>query len=259
MVKKKNVVVHSREDLENIRDVAQRTARVRDTVAQRAAPGMTTYEIDQLGKELCEETGGQCAFHNYRGFPGHICVSVDDVIVHGIGSMGHRLTSSSVLSIDVGIRLNGVVGDTATTVVPGNNASQETQHLMKTGQKSLEAGIEAAKAGNRVSDISKAVEKVVTSSGCNVIREFVGHGCGKELHEPPEIPNFDTGTPGEKLRPGMVLAIEPMVTTGNGRVAVDEDGWTARTADGKPAVHFEHMVLITKHKPEVFTWAKKKQ
>jgi methionyl aminopeptidase len=250
------VVVHSRSEIAGIRAAAAAAAWVRDQLSSVPQAGMSTRDIDLLAARLIRETGGRSAFHGYRGFPGQICISLNDEVVHGIGKVARLLRPGDLVSLDVGVRLNGCVGDTALTVTVGRPRDTVAEMLLKVTRESLQRGVEAARGGGRVSDIGRAVESVVRRAGFSVVRDFVGHGCGTDLHEPPEVPNFAQTGSSPELLPGMVLAIEPMVNTGNAEVTVAEDGWTVRTADGSLSAHFEHMVLITSEEPEILTWPK---
>lgn len=247
-------VVHSAREVEGIRRVAGVAAAVRDQLATELRPGMSTLELDERAGALIAEAGGASAFLNYRGFPRQVCISIDDVVVHGIGAATQVIRPGQLVSMDVGVRIDGFVGDTATTVCVGGNPEEAKHRLMEVTRRSLQAGIQAAQCGNTVRDISRAVEQVVEAAHMGVVREFVGHGVGCELHEPPEVPNFTDRGPTVRLVAGMVLAIEPMVNLGGPNVRVEQDGWTVRTTDGSPSAHFEHMVLITHNGPEVLTW-----
>lgn len=252
--RKQRRVVHSPDAVRGIREAARATAWVRDRLAASIRPGMTTLEIDQLGESLIRQTGGSSAFNGYHGYPGQVCVSVDDVIVHGVGSADTLVRPGQLVSMDVGVKLNGYIGDSAVTVRVGGVASEQVNHLLQTTLNALDAGIAAARSGNCVNDISRAVEQAIKPNGYGIVRDFVGHGVGRELHEPPEIPNFTQSARGCRLVPGMVLAIEPMLTLGGPEVVVDSDGWTARTSDGSVSAHCEHMILITENGPEILTW-----
>jgi methionyl aminopeptidase len=258
MTPKTQVVIHTDSELDGIRRAAQATAYVLDKLCEGIHPGMTSLQIDAEAERLIRETGGRSAFLGYHGFPGQICISINDEVVHGIGKAERVVQTGDLVSLDVGVKLDGFIGDTARTVAAGGTpTTAQNKALLDTTRKALEAGIAKARMGNYINDISKAVEKVVLDAGFTVVRDFVGHGCGCELHEPPEVPNFQQKQRGPKLRPGMVLAIEPMVNAGTHRVKVDRlDGWTVTTADGEPSAHFEHMVLITRNKPEILTWPK---
>jgi len=250
-------VVHTVAEISAIRAAARATAWVRDELALRVQAGMTTLEVDRLAGELIRRTGGKSAFLGYRGFPGQICISVNDEVVHGIGRPDRVLHVGDLVSLDVGVKLGIGIGDTATTVCVGGAPGPVQERLLRATRESLDAGMAAARSGNDVSEIGRAVQAVVEAAGFSVVRDFVGHGCGLELHEPPEVPNFATKPKGPVLRPGMVLAIEPMVNAGTARVEVDRhDGWTVRTADGGLSAHFEHLVLITEQEVEILTCPK---
>lgn len=219
-------------------------------------PGRTTKELDEAAGELIARFGGKSPFLGYRGYPGNICVSVNEEVVHGIPGK-RRVQYGDIVSLDIGIILDGYVGDNATTVAVGV-VKPRTQELLRVTQLALEAGIKKARAGNRVGDISHAVQSVVEGNGFSVVREFVGHGVGRKMHEEPQIPNYGKAGDGPKLKPGMTLAIEPMINAGVGEVQMLSDGWTVVSADGQPSAHFEHTVLVTEGDPEILTWPKKK-
>lgn len=214
-------------------------------------PGKTTGEIDKKAGELIARHGARSAFLGYRKFPGQLCISVNEEVVHGIGG-SRRLGYGDVVKLDVGIVLDGWVGDTATTMGVGA-ITPARQRLLERTQAALTAGIAAARGGAKLGDVSHAVEAAVKQSGYSVVREFVGHGVGRKLHEEPQIPNFGRANSGPVLRPGMTLAIEPMVNEGSPEVRILKDGWTAVTADGKDSAHFEHVILITEGAPEILT------
>ena len=249
-------IVHTPAEVEGIRKAAAAAATVRDRLAAVIRPGMSTAEVDQLAESFIKAAGGQSAFFNYRGYPGQICVSVNEVVVHGIGSPAVVLKDGDIVSLDIGVRLGGFVGDTAKTVAVGGCRDKDVERLLLRTEEALYAGVKAARAGNFVRDISAAVERVAKAARLGIVREYVGHGCGRELHEPPEIPNFSSAHRGPELRPGMVLAIEPMLNLGGHKVNTDKDGWTVRTSDGTLSAHFEHMVLVTDKEPEILTWPK---
>ncbi len=254
---RRNVVVHTPEEIVRIRRAARLTAQVRDEVARQARAGMTTWELDQVAGALIAETGGRSAFLNYHGYPGNICISVNDEVVHGIGCPDRVLLPTDIVSIDLGVQIDGACGDTALTFGLGAPLPAATENLIRATQDALMAGIARAVAGNYVRDISQAVEAVGRKAKVGIVRDFVGHGCGIKLHEPPEVPNYVTPVRGPQLLPGMVLAIEPMFNEGTCQVTVDRvDGWTVRTGDGSRSAHFEHMVLITDNEPEILTWQK---
>lgn len=252
------VVIHSGAEIAAIREAARAAAGVRDELVRMIQPGMSTLDVDRMAGMLIRNHGGDSAFFGYRGFPGQICISLNDEVVHGIGRADRIIRAGDLVSVDIGVRLAGGIGDTATTVVVGASGGDGlAEKLIAVTAESLVAGIAAACGGRDLSDIGAAVEGRVKKAGFTVVRDFVGHGCGTELHEPPEVPNFAMPARGLLLQPGMVLAIEPMVNAGSCRVTVDPvDGWTVRTADGSLSAHVEHMVLITEGKAEVLTCPK---
>ncbi len=253
----RGVVIHTPVEIEAIRKAAAATAFVRDEVARQCRAGMSTKELDMLAGAVIAQTGGTSAFLGYYDYPGQICISVNEEVVHGIGRPDRILLDSDIVSIDVGVKLGGGIGDTALTFTLGGEVSSDVKRLLEGTKLALEKGIAAALPGNTVRDISRAVESVAKEYKLGVVRDYVGHGCGTKLHELPEVPNFVGHSAGPKLVPGMVLAIEPMLTLGTWRVNTDRhDHWTVRTQDGKWAAHFEHLVLITENKPEILTWQK---
>jgi methionyl aminopeptidase len=255
--KTKNYIIHSESAIDGIRIAAQAAATVKNQLAGMVRPGMSTKEIDNLASALISSTGGRSAFLGYRGFPGQICISVNDEVVHGIGSTTKIVNRGDLLSLDIGVNIDGYIGDNAISViVGGGELTSDIERLMTGTKAALEAGINAALPGNKIRDISRAVEKTAKQFNLTIVQEYVGHGCGVKLHEPPEIPNYTTRTPGPTLRPGMVLAIEPMLNLGKRNVITDKDGWTVRTKDGRLSAHFEHMVLVTQQYPEILTWQK---
>src|SRR5205807_4834427 len=214
-------------------------------------PGRTTQEIDQYAAARIKSYGAKSAFLGYRKFPCHLCISVNEQVVHGLAS-ARRVDFGDIISLDVGVVYNGFIGDNARTVAVGG-CSVEAQRLMDVTEKALYAGIAQAVPGNRVVNISRAIQQCVESHGCSVVREFVGHGVGRSMHEEPQVPNFDEGKSSERLRPGMTLAIEPMVNAGAPEVKVLKDGWTVVTKDGQLSAHFEHTILVTESEPEILT------
>ena len=214
-------------------------------------PGVSTAELDEEAERLIEATGATPSFKGYRGYPSSICTSIDEQVVHGI-PCERRLVDGEIVSIDVGTNYRGYCGDAAVTV-PVGDVSSEKRRLMQVASRSLMLGVKAALAGNRVADISRAVQTEVERNGFSIIRQFVGHGIGTSPHEDPQVPNFVTDSSGPQLRPGMVLAIEPMVSAGSAEVEILEDNWTAVTIQKDPAAHFEHTVHITEDEPEILT------
>jgi len=219
---------------------------------ERVRPGVSTFEFEELALELCEKKGVKPAFKGYRGYPYAVCVSVNEVIVHGMPKKEKILKEGDIVSFDFGVVYEGYVGDAALTVGVGE-ISEKAKKLLKVTEEALYKGIEKAHFGNRIGDISYAIQKHVESNGFNVIREFVGHGVGRQLHEPPEVPNFGKPGKGPKIEIGMVLAIEPMVSAGSPEIEILEDGWTAVTKDRSLAAHFEHSVAITPQGPEILS------
>ena len=248
------IVIKNEEDLCGMRAAGQATANVCQALAEAVAPGVTTGELDRLAERLIVDEGGRSAFKGYRGFPGQICVSINQEVVHGIPGR-RRIGLGDIVSLDVGVVFDGYVGDTAVTVVVGV-MDPEIIRLVSTTEKALYAGIERARPGGYVGDISHAIEECATQAGFSVVRDFVGHGIGKEMHEDPQIPNFGQPGTGAKLRAGMTLAIEPMLNLGRAAVRVLSDGWTVVTGDGTPSAHFEHTVAIRDGEAEILTRAR---
>ena len=250
------IPIKSPREIELMRAACAAAADVLEAVAVLAQPGRTTKELDEAAGELIAKKGGKSPFLGYRGYPGNICVSVNEEVVHGIPGK-RKLQYGDIVSLDVGVVLNGYVGDNATTVAVGLVAPR-TQELLRVTQQALAAGIAQAKDGNRVGDISHAVQSTVEAKGFAAVREFVGHGVGRKMHEEPQIPNFGEAGKGPKLKAGMTLAIEPMINAGTFEVQMLGDGWTVVSADGAPSAHFEHTVLVTDGDAEILTWRKKK-
>jgi methionyl aminopeptidase len=226
-------------------------ATVLDEVAAVVRPGVTTREIDDYAAERIRTHGGRSAFLGYKKYPCHLCISVNEEVVHGIAGR-RRLEFGDLVSLDVGVRYEGFIGDNARTV-PVGGCSPAAQKLIDVTERALYEGISQARAGNRVLDISRAVQSLVEANGFGVVREFVGHGVGRSMHEEPQVPNFVDGKSSPRLRPGMTLAIEPMVNAGVAAVRMLGDGWTVVSADGQWSAHFEHTVLITDDAAEILT------
>jgi methionyl aminopeptidase len=241
-------------EIEAMRRSGQAVAEIREELIAAIQPGVTTGEIDALAAKLIRQRGGKSPFHGYRGFPGHICISVNEEVVHGIGGR-RRLAYGDLVKLDVGIILDGWVGDTAISV-PVGVVSPEVSELCRQTEAALYAGIDQVRPGNRLGDVSAAIEKHVSRAGYSVVREFVGHGVGRSLHEEPQIPNYGKAGTGPLLKPGMTLAIEPMVNMGRPEIKILADGWTVVAVDGKPSSHFEHTVLVTEDGPEILTCRK---
>jgi len=247
------IQLKSAAELENMRTSCRMTAEVLKQVADAVRAGVTTGELDALTYRLIEKMGAKPSFLGYRGYPASICISVNDEVIHGIP--GPRVIKpGDVVSLDVGVYYNGFHGDSATTVMVGVT-DPDTIRLVETTKRALEAGIAAAKPGGRLSDVSHTVEGIAEAAGCSVVREFVGHGVGRHLHEDPQIPNYGAPGRGPVLMPGMTLAIEPMVNLGRPDVVVLDDEWTVVTRDGKPSAHFEHTVAVLEESVEVLTLA----
>ena len=252
----RSYIIHTPEEIIRIRRAAQASGWLRDQLAAVARPGMSTWELDQAAGALIRETGGKSAFLNYCGYPGNVCISINDEVVHGIGVPDRIIHDDDLVSIDVGVMIDGAVGDTALTFTFAP-MTDEKRNLMEGTREALNAGIRAAKCGGTISHISHAVEQVAKRRKLGVVADYVGHGCGIKLHEPPEVPNFTGRGRGAPLLPGMVICIEPMFTSGDWHVVLDRrDHWTARTRDGSLSAHFEHQILITDNEPEILTWQK---
>lgn len=245
------IVLKTQRDLEAMRPACQVARVVLDEVSEWVAPGMSTREIDLYAADRMKAHGARSAFLGYRKYPCHCCISVNEEVVHGLAGE-RRVQFGDIVSIDVGIIYNGFVGDNARTIAVGG-CDVLAQRLMDVTERSLYEGIAQAVAGNRVVDISRAIQRHVEGNGFSIVREFVGHGVGRSVHEDPQVPNFVENKSSPKLRPGMTLAIEPMVNAGSSAVEILKDGWTVVTKDGKPSAHFEHTVLITEAGPEILT------
>lgn len=250
MIKIKNA-----EELEGMRKSCRVAASILKAVKEKIVPGVKTGALDEYARTLMLDVGAQSAFWGYRGYPAHICASINDEVVHGIPGE-RRVEIGDIVSIDIGVIYQGFVGDNAITV-PVGVTDTEVLRLLEVAKRSLEMAIEKAVAGGRLSDISHQVEKVVTEAGFSVVRDFVGHGVGREMHEDPQIPNFGAPGRGPKLKEGMTLALEPMVNLGATDVQVMDDGWTVLTRDRAPSAHFEHTVAVRKGRAEILTVAER--
>jgi methionyl aminopeptidase len=225
-----------------------------DTIAhvgRHIEPGVTTDELDRIAEEFIRSNGGSPTSKGYRGFPKAICISPNDMIVHGIPG-AYRVQDGDLLTLDVGVTLDGYVADTAYTFAVGE-VSAEAERLLEVGQAALAAGIEQAQVENRIGDVSAAIQRVVEEAGFAVVRALVGHGVGRAYHEDPQIPNYGTPGRGARLSPGMTLAIEPMITAGGVDIVVDDDQWSVYTADASLSAHFEHTVAVTEAGPRILT------
>jgi methionyl aminopeptidase len=250
------ILLKNDREAQGMREAGAVAGTVLDEVAAWIKPGLTTRSIDEYAASRIERHGAISAFLGYRRYPCHICISVNEQVVHGLAG-DRRVQFGDIISLDVGVRHNGFVGDTARTVAVGG-CDLQAQKLIDVTEKALYEGISRAVVGNRVVDISRAIQDHVELNGFSVVREFVGHGVGRSVHEDPQIPNFvESGKSSPKLKAGMTLAIEPMVNAGSPSVKILSDGWTVVTQDGQPSAHFEHTVLITAAEPEILTWPAK--
>lgn len=245
------IEIKSPEEIEKLRQAGRVLARIAADLKPKIRSGIKSQDIDQIAEELIRKSGGLAAFKGYRGFPASVCVSINEEIVHGIP--GERtINDGDIVSLDIGINWDGFFSDTAFTVGIGSISSQK-QKLINAAKRALEIGISKVKVNNHLGDISAAIQRFVESQGFSVVRDFVGHGIGRSMHEDPEIPNFGQAHQGTLLKAGMVLAIEPMVNMGSWEAEILSNGWTAVTKDREPSAHFEHTVAITSQGPEVLT------
>ena len=242
------VILKTPEEIEAMKEAGRLSAAVLREVGARCVPGVSTLELDQFAEDYIRSRGGIPTFKGYGGFPGSICASINEQIVHGIPSSRVKLKSGDIISIDVGATVDGWAGDNAWTFAVGR-INPDVKKLLETTEKSMWAAISAARPGNRLGDIGHAVQAVAKSGGFGVVRDYTGHGIGRDMHESPQIPNFGIKHTGMKLQVGMVLAIEPMLTMGTHKTHVMRDGWLVVTQDGKPAAHFEKTVAITESGP----------
>lgn len=250
-----SIPIKNEREIDKMRRACSVASDVLDRITGVIRPGITTGEVDQAAADFMVEAGCKSAFLGYRNFPGHICISVNEEVVHGIGG-SRRIQYGDIVKIDCGVIKDGWVGDTATTV-PVGIIDEKTQRLLRVTEETLDLSITYAQSGRRLGDLCAAIEDEVLANGYSVVREFVGHGVGRRLHEEPQVPNYGRRGSGPKLKPGMTLAVEPMVNMGGSAVRVLGDKWTVVTLDGKPSAHFEHTILITKGEPEILTWRKK--
>ena len=248
----RQIELKSPADLERMRRAGRLAAQVLETVGRAVAPGISTKELDRLAEKFIRDAGGVPTFLGYRGYTASICASINEEVVHGIPHPKRILREGDIVGIDVGATLGGFVGDTAATF-PVGKISDEAERLLRTTRESLEKGIAAARVGNRLGDISSAIQQAAESRGYSVVRDFVGHGIGRNMHEEPSVPNYGTAGSGLRLEAGLVVALEPMVNVGTWRVQVLKDGWTVVTEDNRLSAHFEHTVAITDQGPEVLT------
>lgn len=252
MMRNRGVILKSPGEIEAMKEAGRVSAKVLRLVGEQVKPGVSTLELDRFAEEVIRKEGGIPAFKGYGGFPGSICASVNDQIVHGIPSKDVILRDGDILSVDTGATVDGWVGDNAWTF-PVGKISEEKKRLLEATEKSMWAGLNAARAGNRLGDIGHAVQSVAEAAGFAVVRDYVGHGIGRDMHEEPNVPNYGRRHFGLKLEVGMVLAIEPMVNVGTYKTREGDDGWLVLTRDGKPSAHFEKTVAITEDGPVVIT------
>ncbi|MFR8001970.1 MAG: type I methionyl aminopeptidase [Hydrogeniiclostridium sp.] len=246
------IVLKTKRELAAMRDAGRIAARALRVAGEAVEPGVSTWEIDRIARRYIEEQGAIPTFLGYGGFPASACISVNNVVVHGIPSKDVIVREGDIVSIDIGATYEGFVGDNAFTF-PCGRVSAEAEALMKATQESLYEGIKAAQAGNRIGDIGSAVQRYVEARGYSVVRTFVGHGVGAKMHEDPSVPNYGTPGRGVRLLQGMTIAIEPMINAGVSGVKTLSDGWTTVTADGKLSAHFEHSIAITSDGPVILT------
>lgn len=247
-------------EIAGMRHACEVSAAVLDEVSLHVAEGISTWELNEITRDVMDKYCAESTAFGYKSgtkiFPGYGCFSVNDEIVHGIPSKEKILKNGDIISVDLAMRVDGFVGDNTRTIMIGS-ISQDAINLIQGTEEALWAGINNAIPGNKVGDISAAIQRVAMEYNLGIVKEFVGHGIGREMHEPPEIPNYGIAHKGQLLKAGMTLAIEPMLTLGSAKIKMDPDGWTVRTADGRLAAHIEHTILITKNGPEVLTLLKK--
>lgn len=246
------ITLRSKREIELLREAGKIVAETHAVLREAVKPGVSTWELDQLAYQAIIKHRAIPSFLNYNGFPGSICASKNEIIVHGIPSKKDILEEGDIISIDIGAFYKGYHGDSAKTH-PVGKISKEDEHLIAATRQSFYDGIEHAVIGNRLSDISHHVQKSAEAEGFSVVRDFTGHGVGTKLHEDPPVPNYGVPHKGPRLLEGLVIAVEPMINIGTYRVVIDDDGWTTRTLDGKNSAHYEHTLVITEHGPELLT------
>ncbi len=250
--RRNRIPIKTPREIDFMRAAGAIASSILQALAKEVAPGRTTREIDLLAADLMRQHDCKSAFLGYRGFPGYTCISINEEVVHGIGGP-RKILPGDIVKIDVGIVKSGFIGDNATTV-PAGDIPLETKRLLAVTEQSLFEAISHARAGRKLSDLCASVEDFAKPRGFTIVREFVGHGVGRRLHEEPQVPNYRPQGKSATLMPGMTLAIEPMVNAGVPQVRILDDGWTVITEDRKPSAHFEHTVLITSGEPEILTW-----
>ncbi|MBR4099365.1 MAG: type I methionyl aminopeptidase [Clostridia bacterium] len=246
------IVLKTSRELGIMKEACSIAAGALQTVGNAVEAGITTGELDALAEKYIRSRGGEPNFKNYNGFPATACISINNEVIHGIPSKSRKICAGDIVSVDLGAKFGGYHGDNAATFACGE-VSAEAKRLMDVTRDALYEGINAARAGSRIGDIGNAVQRTVEAAGFSVVRQYVGHGIGTQLHEAPEVPNFGTKGRGIRLLPGMTLAIEPMVNIGSYDVKVLSDGWTVETKDGSLSAHFEHTVVITPDGPKIMT------
>ena len=249
-----SVTIKSAREIELMRAAGEILAKVHQNLGNELKPGMSTFEVDRLGEEMIRSYGCEPSFKNYQGYPASVCVSVNDEVVHGIPNKHHLLQEGDIVSLDIGVIYKGYHSDAARTLIMPA-VSDEVKELVKVTRECFFEGIKQAIPGNHVRDIGKAVQEYAESHGYSVVRDLIGHGVGSKLHEDPEVPNFVTPRRGPKLRPGMTIAVEPMINLGEYDVYWLEDDWTVVTEDGLPSAHYENTILITEGEPEILSTA----
>jgi methionyl aminopeptidase len=246
------IIRKSPEELDRMRRAGRIVVATRERVLAAVRPGATTAELDAVAEKAIREAGATPSFLGYRGFPASICTSINEQIVHGIPG-GRTIEEGDLVSLDFGAIWEGYHADSAVTVFAGEPPSAEAEKLVRVTEEALQAGISTIRVGNRLSDIGHAVQQVAEGAGFSVVREYVGHGIGQSMHEDPQVPNYGEPGRGPELRPGLVLAVEPMVNLGGWETRVLDDQWTVVTADGSLSAHFEHTIAVTEEGPEVLT------
>lgn len=236
--------IKTKAEIDQMREACRLTGEVRDLCAAKVEPGMTTADIDAIVRDFCRKHQAAASFLGYDGYPGAICVSLNDEVIHGIPSAKRVIMPGDLVKLDVGVNIHGFNGDSARTVMVGVTDPRTIQ-LVETTRRALFAGIAAGGPGKHIGDIGAAIQKVAEDAGFSIVREFVGHGVGRTVHEDPYVPNYGKPGHGVVLKPGMTIAIEPMVNMGSREVEIQDDDWTVTTADGLPSAHFEHTVAVT--------------
>lgn len=244
--------IKNRSEMEALYAANQIVGEVHDALRDFVKPGISTWDLEEKGRELTAKHNVKPAFLGYHGYPAVLCIAVNDEVVHGIPRKDKIIQSGDIVSIDYGVEKDGFIGDSAVTL-PVGEISEEDANLCRVTERSLYAAIQAMVDGGRLNDIGGAVEDIVTPHGYGIVREYTGHGVGRQMHEPPHVPNYRTGSPGPRLRVGMVLAIEPMINLGTHKVRTLEDDWTVVTADGRRSAHYEHSVAITEDGPWILS------